>query len=252
MTRALPWLLILLAVLQPLTGAFAALTGLGTPIGEASRNINAPEQPLPAFFSIWGVIFLAYGAFGVAGFLRPADWYARVGQPLLIAGAFNIVWMLSAQLIALQPLDYAMLFPILIASWRAAAVLNDIPPSEPKVTWRLADLASGLLSGWIVAAVSVSTPLTLRSLTTLGPTDFPWPMFWTAIAFAGLAAWVFAVRISRTPWFFVALSWGLVGIALNNWLRTGMHWIAFMAAVATATILLLRVTRGAKRSKPGA
>lgn len=252
MNRALPWPILLLAVLQPLTGAFAAMTGLGTPIGDATRNIDAPEQPLPVFFSIWGLIFLAGGAFGIAGLRRPADWYPRVGRPLLIAGALNIVWMLSAQLIALQPLDYLLLFPILFASWRAAAELNDITETDTPVTWRLADVASGLLSGWIVAAIAISTPLTIRSLTNLGPTDHPWPMFWLAIAVASLASWLFATRVSRSLWFFAALGWGLVGILMNNWLRTGMHWVALMAGLSAATILLLRVTRGAKRSKSAA
>ena len=79
MSRALPWLILLLAVLQPLSGALAPLLGIGTPIGAATASTDAPEQPLPAFFSIWGVIFLAYAGFGLAGLLRPASWLPAVG-----------------------------------------------------------------------------------------------------------------------------------------------------------------------------
>ena len=106
MTRALPWLILLLGILQPLSGALAPVFGIGTPIGDASANTQAPEQPLPAFFSIWGLIFLAYAGFGLAGILRPAAWFPKVGWPMLAAGLGNIVWMVSAQLIVSQPLNF--------------------------------------------------------------------------------------------------------------------------------------------------
>ncbi|MEQ9505972.1 MAG: hypothetical protein RLO80_06845 [Hyphomonas sp.] len=251
MTRALPWLILLLGVLQPLTGALAPLTGIGTPIGGATAGIDAPEQPLPFFFSIWSVIFLAYAGFGFAGLRWPAVWFPRVGWPLLVAGIANIVWMLSAQLIAVQPLDFLLLAPVLGAAWVAAARVETLRPSTQGHLLRIADLASGLLAGWASVAVAISVPLTIRSFTGLGPTDFPWPMFWTTFAFAALAAWIFTARISRSLWFFAALGWGLVGIVLNNWLRTEMHWIALVAGAGTATILLLRVTRRANRSRSG-
>lgn len=252
MTRALPWLILLLAVLQPLSGALAPLTGLGTPIGAATAGTDAPEQPLPAFFSIWSVIFLAYAGLGIAGLRWPAAWFESVGRPMLIAGVFNIVWMLSAQLVAYQPLDFVLLGPILVACWTAAARLDALRPAEPALTFRIADAATGLLAGWLSVAAAISVPLTWRTFNGLGPTDLPWPMFWTAMAVAGLAAWVFATRVSRSLWYFIAAGWGLVGIVLNNWLRTEMHWVSAMAALVAATILLLRVTRGAKRSKSDA
>ncbi len=251
MTRALPWLILLLGILQPLSGALAPVFQIGTPIGASTAGTDAPEQPLPAFFSIWGVIFLAYAGFGLAGLLRPFEGYARIGVPMLWAGIGNIVWMLSAQLIDLQPLNFVLLAPIFAGAWIAAARLDDLRGTVAGPVFQVADIASGLLAGWISVATAISVPLTIRTFTALGPTDFPWPMFWCAIAVAAAAAYVFASRISRSPWFFAALGWGLTGIVLNNWLRTGMHWIAFMAAVGTATILFLRVTRGAKRSKSG-
>ncbi|MDP3459347.1 MAG: hypothetical protein Q8S09_08745, partial [Hyphomonas sp.] len=79
-----------------------------------------------------------------------------------------------------------------------------------------------------------------------------WPMFWATFAVAGLAAWLFATRVSRSLWFFAALGWGFLGVVLNNWLRTEMHGIAAMAALGTATILFLRVTRAPKRFRSDA
>lgn len=252
MTRALPWLILLLGVLQPLSGTLAPLFEIGTPIGADTASTDAPEQPLPAFFSIWGIIFLAYAGFGLAGILRPASWFPKVAWPMLVAGIANVAWMLSAQLIGLQPLNFLMLAPIFAAAWIAAAQAQALRGAETGVTFRLADPASGLLAGWIAVATAISVPLTIRTFTGLAPTDFPWPMFWTTFAVAALAAWIFAARVSRSLWFFAALGWGLSGIVLNNWLRTEMHAIAIMAALATATILFLRVTWRPKRSKSGA
>lgn len=252
MKRALPWLILCLGILQPLSGALSPVFGIGTPIGDATASTDAPEQPLPAFFSIWGVIFLAYAGFGLAGILRPKVWYPKIGWPMLAAGISNVVWMLSAQLIVSQPLNFVLLAPILIAAWMAAARLQTLRGHEHGATLWLGDAASGLLSGWISVATAISVPLTIRTFTGLAPTDFPWPMFWTTFATAGLAAYVFSTRISRSLWFFAALGWGFLGVVLNNWLRTEMHLIAIMAAIGTATIVLLRVTRPAKRLKSAA
>ena len=120
MQKQRPFILILLALLQPLSGALAPLAGIGTPIGNATRDLGAPEQPLPVFFSIWSVIFAAYLAFALFLLLRREPWMERIAMPLAIAGLMNVVWMLSAQLIVSQPLDFALLFPIGAAAWVSA------------------------------------------------------------------------------------------------------------------------------------
>lgn len=249
MTRALPWLILLLGVLQPLSGALSPVFGIGTPIGDASASTDAPEQPLPAFFSIWALIFLAYAGFGLAGILRPAAWYPKVAWPMLAAGLANIVWMLSAQLIVSQPLNFLLLAPIFAGAWIASAQVDALRPSQTGLTLKVADAASGLLAGWISVATAISVPLTIRTFTGLAPTDFPWPMFFITFAVACAASFFFATRVSRSLWFFAALGWGFLGVVLNNWLRTDMHLIAGIAALGTATILILRVTRPPKRLK---
>jgi hypothetical protein len=247
MTRFLPWLILLVGILQPLTGALAAL-GIGSPIGADTAGTDAPEQPLPAFFSIWGVIFFAYAGFGIAGILRAPAWYPRVGWPMLIAGTSNVIWMLSAQLIGLQPLNFLLLAPIFAAAWIAAARAEALRnAARATLSFRFADAASGLLAGWISVATAISVPLTIRTVTGLMPTDYVWPMFWSAVAVAALAAYLFTSRVSRSLWFFAAMGWGFAGVAINNWIRTEMHLVAAMAALAAATILLLRVTRAPKR-----
>ncbi|ABI78387.1 putative membrane protein [Hyphomonas neptunium ATCC 15444] len=249
--RLFPLLIFLLGVAQPLAGALAPAFGIGTPIGDATAGSAAPEQPLPAFFSIWGVIFAAYTALGVAGLWRPDQWPAPLGLPLVLAGAGNIIWMLSAQLIGSQPLDFVLLAPILVCAWWAAREAEALRGTRSLSVY-LGDAASGLLAGWISVAAAISIPLTVRSLTWLEPTDFPWPMFWSTILTAALLAWIFASRISGSLWYFVAAGWGLLGIAFHNWLETGMHLIGHFTAGCLILLLTLRLTRGAKAGKRAA
>lgn len=196
------------------------------------------------------MIFAAYGAFGIAGLIAPQRWPRPLALPLILAGAGNIVWMLSAQLIVLQPLDFVLLFPILIAAWWAAREAEKLRAPGAGLTFHIGDAASGLLAGWLSVALSISVPLTVRSLTPIAPTDFPWPMFWSALLPAGLLAWLFAARISRSLWYFAAAGWGILGIAFHNWLETGMHLIGHIAAGFLLLVLLLRLTRGSNPVKP--
>ena len=248
MKKHLPLIVILLGLLQPFCGALAPAFGIGTPIGNATRDLTLPEQPLPAFFSIWSVIFLAYFLFGLAYWRAREPWMDRIGTPLAWAGLFNCIWMLSAQLIAIQPLDFLLLFPIAIAAWTAAYRadrLRDMGWSPKKA---LADFASAMLSGWISVAVAISIPLALRSFSSIGATDYPWQMLWITLVTAGLSAWIFARYISRSWWYFAALGWGVAGIILNNWYVTGMNWLAILAAAMLMLILCLRLFRGADGS----
>lgn len=245
MQRHRPLILILLALLQPLSGALAPLLSIGTPIGSATRDSGAPEQPLPVFFSIWSLIFLAYFVFALFATFRREPWMERITMPLVLAGMFNVVWMLSAQLIVSQPLDFVLLFPIAAAGWIAAWRFDRIRGMGGSIAKLTADAATGLLSGWITVAAAISIPLTIRHFSDLGPTDQPWLMLWATLVPAALATWVFTRFVSRSLWFFVALGWGLLGILLNNWTITDMHWLAIMTGVVTVIVLYLRLTRGA-------
>lgn len=248
MRKHLPLILILLGLLQPLSGALAPVLGIGAPIGTSTRGLALPEQPLPAFFSIWSVIFLAYLLFGIAHWRAREPWMDKVAVPLAWAGVFNVVWMLSAQLIALQPLDFLLLFPIAVAAWTAAFRMDRLRETGWSPKKALADFATAMLAGWISVAVAISIPLTLRNFTSLGATDLPWQMLWCTLVPASLAAWMFARYVSRSWWFFVALGWGVTGIVLNNWHVTEMHWLAIASGIVLALILCLRLFRGADGS----
>lgn len=248
-TRHLALLLVLLGLLQPLSGALAPAFDIGTQIGAATRETDAPEQPLPAFFAIWGVIFLAYTGFGAALALKPQEAARPVAIAMIAAGAFNILWMLSAQLIGFQPLNALLLVPIIAAAWLAARRLATLREPITNPVRKAADAATGLLAGWISVATAITVPLTIRTFSGLGPTDHVWPMLWTSLGLAALAALLFNRFVSQSLWFHAALVWGLTGVSASNLLVTGMDLLGFVAALVAATILLIRLTRGANRSR---
>ena len=245
MKSRLPLILIALGIFQPLSGALAPVLGIGTPIGEATRGMQAPEQPLPAYFSIWSLIFGAYIAFAYTAWRGREPWMLRVGAPLAGAGFANIVWMLSAQLIAVQRVDFLLLFPIAALSWIAAARFDRMRGMGGSPEKLIADAATGLLSGWILVAIGISVPLLIRGFTNYGATDLPWQMLWIFLGTVALGSWIYARYISRSLWFFAALAWGLMGVIANNWTVTGMEWLAIMTAVSGGLILGLRLLRGA-------
>ncbi|MEZ5997972.1 MAG: hypothetical protein R3B98_04700 [Hyphomonas sp.] len=245
MKTYLPLACLVIALVQPLTGALAPLLHIGTPIGTATRGLGAPEQPLPLFFSIWSLIFGAFLAFAVIFYRAREPWMVRVGAPLAAAGLGNIAWMLSAQLIASQLVDFLLLIPIGLAAWLSAARFDRLRGMGGSPEKLVADMATGLLSGWILVAGAISVPLVIRSVTALGPTDLPWQMLWTSLGVAAFGAWMFARYVSRSLWFFAALAWGLLGIIANNWIDTGMGWLAIMTGMSGTIVLALRLLRGA-------
>ena len=245
MKSYLPYALVALGIGQPLAGALAPVLGIGTPIGNATRDLGAPEQPLPVFFSIWSLIFGAFLAFAYYTLRKREPWMLRVGAPLALAGLANVVWMLSAQMIVSQAWDFLLLFPIAACSWIAAARFDRLRGMGGSIEKLIADAATGLLAGWILVAIGISVPLLIRSFTSYGPTDFPWQMLWATLGTVAFGAWMFARYVSRSLWFFAALAWGLLGIIANNWTVTGMGWIAIMTGICGIVILALRLLRGA-------
>ncbi len=248
-TNQAGWLLLAVAILQPFCGGFAPLTGLGTPIGTASRLTGGPEQPLPVFFSIWSIIFLGFLIFALMTLRAREPWMNRVALPLALAGLFNCLWMLSAQLIVQPILDHILLVPILLAAFASAHAFDRLRGLDVSPAKRVADATTGLLSGWLTTAFAISAPLSVRALTDIGPTDRVWLMLWLALAIAGLGAYIFTRFISRSLWFYVALLWGLAGIVLNNLLVLQTHLLGIVTAFIALILITMRLTRGANGSQ---
>ncbi|MEM8615584.1 MAG: hypothetical protein AAGF20_01480 [Pseudomonadota bacterium] len=220
--------------------------GLGESIGARAVGEGIPpELPLGPFFSIWGLIFLAYLGFALFALLRPTPMVKALSMPLLLAGLGNCVWMLSAQTLGLTLLDFVLLLPILAGSWWAAYRLDVAFDGIGEPLW-LMGLLVGLLAGWLSVAVSISVPEIVRAGLGRGATDQVWHSLWLALVPAALLAWTFASAISRNRWFFVALVWGLLGVALNNWLRMDQHFLAIATGIVGVIVVSRRVRFGAR------
>lgn len=240
--------LLLVAILQ---FAVPALPSLGIGETNAVRALSEgvpPELPFGIFFSIWGPIFLGFLALGVLAVFAPRDIDGDLIAPLALAGLGSVIWMLSAQGLGLVWLDFLLLLPILFFAWEAAYRLDRLGGFDG--TWQrlLSCFTIGLLAGWISVAVSISVPDLVRGIAGIGVSDYVWVSLWLALIPASLLAFVFATRVSRSLWYFVAVAWGLTGVGLNNWMRTELHALAIATAVVGAIVLLYRLKRGASGS----
>ncbi len=248
MTKFARFALIPIAVLQFLTPMLPML-GYGAPVGDrAVEQGIPPELPLGLFFSIWGVIFTAYAIYAVVANTKPQETSDRLALPLAIAGLGNVVWMVSAQMIGHPILDFVLLLPILAASWIAAYRLDREGGDSQLFRHKLSCVLTGLLAGWLSVAVSISVPDLVRELLGRAPTDYVWHSLWMALVPAGLLAWIFASRISRSLWYFAAAGWGLLGVFSSNWWRTETHGLAIATVIVTILILSRRLRYGASGS----
>ena len=246
MKAVIPFLLLIVGILQ-WTAPLLPLAGIGETVGAQAREGGIPpELPLGVFFSIWSVIFTLYLVFAAFAVFSRSYLEEHIGPPLLAAGAGNVVWMLSAQMIGNEWLNFVLLLPILGFAWLAAHRLHLMGGWDGTGRRLVALALTGLLSGWASVAVSISLPRLLRDMAGLQPTDMVWISLWAALIPAALLAGVFASRVSRSLWFFVALAWGLAGVALSNWTRTELHWLAAITVAVGLYVIWRRLRYGAR------
>ncbi len=240
------YLLLVIGLLQCAAPLLPVL-GVGRSVGSRATGEGIPpELPLGIFFSIWSVIFALYIGFALFALLKGAYLERRLGPPLMLAGAGNVVWMLSAQLIGNEWLNFILLLPILIYSWESSFRLHRMGGWDGTLRRFVAGALSGLFSGWLTVAVSISLPRLLRSMRGLEATDQVWVSLLEVLLPAAILAWIYARQVSRGSWFYVALAWGLIGIAANNLLRTGTEALAFVTLAAGAYIIYRRIADGAR------
>ena len=246
MSRKIGIALLVVALAQFLAPMLPAI-GIGEPIGaRGDVAVRPPELPPGPFFSIWGLIFLSYLVFALSSLRKPGYLEHRLATPLLFAGVGNVIWMISAQSLANQYVDLVLLVPILGFSWLSARRLHRMGGFDGTLARLNACLLTGLFSGWITAALSISLAATWREAAGLAPSDHVWISLWIALLCAGLLAWLFASRISASLFYFAALGWGIAGIAVNNWYLTDMHWLSAAAALFGLYIIWRRLRYGAR------
>ena len=248
---SMPKFLLIAAAVAQFVAPTLPLFGIGTPIGERAVEAGIPpELPTGIFFSIWSVIFFGFLATAIWHWRAPNHASGQIAMPLALAGFGNVAWMLSAQSLGHPLLDLVLLAPILFFAWQAAHRLDRTGGYDGTGRAILHALTVGLLAGWLSVAVSISVPDFVRWVLGRGPTDAIWQSLWLTLLPAVILAYVFANHVSRNGWYFVALGWGLLGIVVNNWCRTGTHALAIAAALVGAYVLLRRIRFGARGSYP--
>jgi hypothetical protein len=225
--------------------------GIGQTIGvRAVADGVPPELPIGVFFSIWGVIFLGLVLIAYLQLRRPDHAGRRIAPPLMMAAFGNLLWMLSAQTLAWVWLDFLLLLPIAFFTWEAAYRLDRTESYNGTLRSILYGLTVGLFAGWLTVAVSISVPDVVRAVLDRGASDAVWQSLWMALVPAVALAYVFASHVSRNGWYFVALAWGLLGVAVNNWVRLETHALALVTLAVAGYVLLRRMRYGARGSYP--
>ena len=241
------FLLLFIAIGQFASVGIPQALGLGQ--GLATRPETGgipPELPLGIFFMIiWNVIFVLYLINAVVAVRRGSFVDTYIGAPLVIAGAMNIVWILSAQFIHSIWTDFILLFPVMVTAWEASRRLDRIGGFDGTNARLLLCSLTGMLSGWITTAVTISVPDVVREVLGHHASDFVWPYLWLTLAVGAALAFVFARYISQSLWYFVGLGWGIAGIAANTMTRLDMPLLGYIAAAFGLVLLYARLTRGA-------
>lgn len=194
----------------------------------------------------WGILFALGVVFaGLALRQRGEVWTQHLVWLLGFCGVMIALWMIGLKVASPPVLALAFLVLAAQASWRAAAKMHDSCKLGSGPLKGVADAFSGLLSGWLAVTAATTLPQIIRAYSNIAPTDFPWLLLWSALVPLLIATYVFTRWISDSLWYYVALIWGLLAIALNCWLVTDTHWLGHITAIIACLILYLRLTRGA-------
>lgn len=240
------FLLLPVALLQLLTAYVPTALGWGEPIGtRATADGIPPELPPGLFFAIWGPIFLAYVVIAIYALAKDTELVRRLAFPLVISGLLTAIWMVSSQVIGNPLMDFVLLIPVFCATWLAAYRFDTMRGLGGSVIKWTADILTGLLAGWLTVATAISVPRAGRYLLGQGPTDSEWISLWSVIATISVATYVFKRRISRSAWYYWAAAWGLLGIIVNNWTRTGFGYFGWITLFFGIWLIQRRLTRGA-------
>ena len=235
------WLLnLLLPLLQPLAGRMAELTGFGQPVSLVSAAHNTPVTPAGYTFSIWLPIFALSIAWGVWQALpagRATRLAHRLGWPLAMAFALNILWMLLAQLTGM---GWHLVIVILgvLAFALLAFLLFVRDPGEGGVGRTIATPLVGLLAGWVsmAAFVNVASAAQASGFIAAGAAG-TFTAVLLLLATGGFATAIVAL-VRDSLWYLAAVVWALAGIVLAN---AGMRDVEPAPAIVAGAMLALVV-----------
>lgn len=194
-----------------------AVLGVTSDYGSSGESASL-VIPVDSAFGIWGPIYLgglAFAAHQARPSLRHDPVLDRVGWPLafayLAAGLWDRVFDAAPYL-----LSQALVLLTVLAAGAALAGLGPASAAaRPAGTW-LVRAPIGLFAGWITLATAAATTelLLARDVGDLGLGAVPWAVL--VLLVAGAIAVTMTVRLRASFAYPLALTWGLVGSALQH------------------------------------
>ena len=241
-------ILVLIAFAQFLVAGVPRAAGWTEGVGARALEAGIrPELPPGLFFAIiWNVIFVLFLIYAIGAARRDAYTDQKMTPGLIATGGLIIIWMLSAQFLQNIWIDLLLLFPVLGLAWNVSRDLDILGGFDGTGERLVLCAFTGLLSGWITTAVSISIPEALAHALGHGSSDFVWRYLWLTLGCASVLAFGFTRWISRSVWFFVGLGWGIVGIAVNNLSRLDMPLLGYITIAAGVVIIYRRLAKGAR------
>lgn len=210
-----------------------------TPVSDAAGGLLSPETtqlaPASPAFSVWGLIYVALGAYTLW------QWWDRTDPRALgwlIAGSMvlNAVWIVTVQagLIWVSVLVIVALLAVLAVTFRR--VLRARPRSLLEAA--VADGAVGLYLGWVLIATCANLAAALAGS---GAAEIARSTIWATgalvvIALAGIALAVLSrgrLAVAAT------MAWGLTWIAVERATGEPASAVTAIAAGAAAALVLL-------------
>jgi hypothetical protein len=210
------------------------LFGRGT--GEVSARYPVLITPAGYVFAIWGLIYLAMLAYGLAQFRDPLasmELPDRLAVPLIVSNFANVSWLVLWH--ALQIAWTVPVMVVLLLSLIAAYVIarRTRPPAVPRLERWVVRGTLGLYLGWVSVATiaNVSIALYAAGWQGIGISPVAWSVIVLVLG-AGLA--LASQLVDADPVFATVFVWAFVGIAVN----TPAAVVAWTAAVLAVVIVI--------------
>jgi hypothetical protein len=225
----------------------AGINGVST--GEVANRYDLPFTPAGYVFAIWGLIYLALGAFTVYQLAGPGAGSIRVVRirpAYVFTGVANMAWLWFWHHEALL----ATLVVMLLLLGSLAAIYWQLR-AEPPASIREAccvDAPFRLYLGWITVAFLANASVLATTPGVLPVTAAPTPWSLAMIGLTLVIAAAVYLRL-RDAIYLAVISWAAVGIALKAGQAPGVSAPAMVvAALAGLGVIGLLIDR---REAPG-
>ncbi len=235
---------LLLALAQPVVAVLANTGVTGPSIGEVSNRYPTYVVPAGYAFMIWSLIFalsLGYGIWQALPAQRENELLRRIGWWTAPALAATSLWMLVFQR-SLFGLSLVVMASLLVALSVVATRLAHHTRGFSLAEQGLVYINFSVFLGWITIATvaNVGQVLTAYEWSGWGAQLETWGI--VAVLVAGVIASAVTVALKGNIPYALAVMWGLVGLAVNQFTHGGSIGSNTVSAVAAAMVLQVGFT----------